>query len=168
MDAARTRIQYLQFICGAGHQFSMPCKQRVRVDKPDEVEQVYQRGEGNWLPVPKCPVDDCPLIGEPIPDPASTRSFAQVPESERFQAWLSPDGERVAVPGYRGAKMPERYRRAGYMTVEASNLTQLQRLEQVRAAQTGNSAYHEMSSFDSASRAARAQAEYSDDLTKDT
>lgn len=178
-DAARTRIEFRQFKCADGHEFRAACKS-VLIVGTDQYEEFYKAVHTNgvlvnvvpvafhWLPVPKCPYEGCQLIGDLLTDPTASRSAAQVPESERFYAWLSPDGERVAVPGYRGAKMPERYRRAGYMVVEAANLPQLQRLEQVRARQTGNSTYHEMSSFDAATRAARERAEYSDDMTSDT
>lgn len=171
-DAARTRIEFRQFRCPAGHEFRAACKAVLRTGT-DEFELFYRTvtdsGVVHWLPVPKCPQSSCTLLGDPVSDPTSSVAvFVQIPETERFYAWLSPDGERVSVPGYRGAEMPERYRRAGYMVVEASNLAQLDRLEQVRAQQTGNSAYHEMASFDAPTRAARARAEYSDDMTADT
>lgn len=178
-DAARTRIEFRQFRCPAGHEFRAACKSVLRTGTR-EYEEWFRAHHTNgvltwvipavfhnWLPVPKCPYEGCQLIGDQLDNPASARSFAQIPESERFYAWLSPDGQRVSVPGYRGAAMPERYRRAGYMVVEAANLAQLDRLEQVRSAQTGNSAYHEMASFDAPTRAARAEAEYSDDMTSD-
>jgi len=177
-DAARTRIQFRQFRCLAGHEFRAACKSVLKVGT-DEYEEFYRSDRisgrpapirctaDDWLPIPKCPIEGCPLIGDPLTDPTTSRSFTQVPESERFYAWLSPDGERVSVPGYRGAKMPDRYRRAGYMVVEASNLAQLDRLEQVRSRQTGNTAYHE-ANFDAPTRAAREQAECSEDMTRDT
>lgn len=185
-DAARTRIQFRQFRCPAGHEFRAACRS-VRKASSEEYEEFYRtnrqydyvhgkevRPDGppdhKWLPVPKCPQEGCPLIGDPLTDPTTStfREFAQIPEAERFYAWLSPDGTRVAPPGYRGAPMPERYKRAGYMVVEASNLAQLDRLEAVRSAQTGNMAYNEMGHFDEPTRQARERAEYSDDMTKDT
>lgn len=181
-EAARTRIQFRQFRCLAGHEFRAACKS-VRKASSEKYEEFYRAEHTmgvlvnvvvapftNWLPVPKCPYFGCTFVGDPLTDPtlSTSREFAQIPEAERFYAWLSPDGARIAPPGYRGAPMPDRYKRAGYMVVEASNLAQMDRLEAVRSAQTGNMVYHEMGHFDEPTRDARARAEASDDLTKDT
>lgn len=162
-----TSIRIAQFQCQCGHAYRLAIK-LVRRRDSDEYEEFYRAlNSDHWLPVPKCPAPDCLLAGDELSDALSTREFIQVPESERLYVWLSPDGQRVPVPGYRGAKMPERYRRAGYTPFEASNLRDLDRIDRIRAAQTGNTVYNEMN-FSAGTRAARQRAEYSDDMTVDT
>jgi hypothetical protein len=171
----RTHIRITTFSCDCGRQYRQAVKLVARTGTTN-YEEFYRTMEpcahnphNRWLPIPKCPAPNCLLAGTEITNQSSlsAREFAQVPEHERMQVWLSPDGERVPVPGYRGAKMPERYRRAGYITFEAASLRDLDRIERIRAAQTGNAVYSEVGSFDGASRHAREQANYTDDMTVD-
>jgi hypothetical protein len=165
----RTHIEFRPFRCPAGHEFAATCKRITRADLEPDV--LYRSaGLSAWLPVPKCPRAGCGFSGEPVRDPRSSRAphaAMQVPESERLQVWLSPDGARVSVPGYRGAQMPERYRRAGYVTFDAYSLADFDRLDRARARQTGNEVYNEVTSYDRAARRTRQQAEYSEELTTD-
>lgn len=165
--AQHISISIREFRCPDGHTFTQTCR-LVRRSGTDEYEEFYRSINSTlWLPVPKCPIADCALAGDELADVANARTFAQVPESERLYCWLSTDGERVPIPGYRGAKMPERYKRAGYIAFEASSLRDLDRIERIRARQTGNEVYSEVGNFSAASRKARQRAEYTDDLTVD-
>src|SRR5678816_3383917 len=103
MGTQRTSISIREFCCPDGHTFRQACKV-VRSAGTGEYEEFYRAltpyGEdARWLPIPKCPIADCVLAGDELGDPLSARSYAQVPESERLYCWLSPDGERVPIPG---------------------------------------------------------------------
>lgn len=161
--SARSQIKYQSFRCPDGHEFRLLVISRREAD--DQFELWYQLAGDHLLPVPKCPVENCLLIGDELGEGA--RSYAQVPESERFEAWLSPDGQLLSVPGEKGKPMPERYRRAGYQRVQASNIRDLDRFDRIRARQTGNDAYNEMN-YNPAQRREREEAEYSDDMTSET
>lgn len=161
---ARTHIAYRDFICPAQHAFK--CAVATRFIDADHCEIYYQPlGIYAELPIPKCPAPGCTLIGEESAQAA--RSMAQVPAEERFQAWLSPDGSKVAVPMYRGREMPMRYKNAGYITVEAANIRDLDRLDRIRSAQTGNDAYNEMN-YSPAQRREHEEADYSESETSIT
>lgn len=169
---SRTRIEYRSFVCPDGHEFRCACKLLLAAD--GKMEEFFAPnsilggpGKYGWLPIPKCPAPDCLGIGDEQSDVrASYSPAAQVPESQRFYAWLAPDGSSISVPGYHGAKMPARYVHAGYIPVEAHNLRDLDRFERIRERQTGNHVYNEMN-FDPATRKERQEAEYSDDPTVD-
>jgi hypothetical protein len=164
----RTHIEVQEFRCRNGHVWR--AAHRV-IRYPNQSDEEYYStfravGTSHWLPLPKCPIIGCTLSGAHA-TALDHYEFAQVPESERLQVWLSPDGARVSVPGYRGAQMPERYRRAGYVTFDANSLADFDRLDRARARQTGNEVYNEVTSYDRAARRTRQQAEYSEELTTD-
>lgn len=170
--SASEAISIRKFRCEAGHKFTASVKVRVERssssgrDEPLKFYRVHTQygADSSWLPIPKCPVVECVFIGSPEIDELTTRPIAQIPAGERFFGWLSADGERLAVPGYSGARMPERYRRAGYVAVEAGNLQDLDRLMQVREKQTGNYSYTQSSTFDSATLRELENAPPSDDM----
>lgn len=160
----RTRIQHRDFICKgeAHHAFRAAVRLQVADDgttvesgaqfKPFSsgiaVKETFPAGATlvtgallpGWTGLPICPT--CDSIAEERETYDS--SLATVPSTERFTAWLSPDGQRVAVPGRRDALMPSRYVAAGYRPIEAHSMRDLDRIEQVRAAQTGNEVFSEM------------------------
>lgn len=159
--SVRTRIRYVDYTCPAGHQFK--CVVASRIIDADHYEEFYQPvGLYVELPVPKCPAQDCNFIGET--DAAAARAFMVVPAEERFEAWLSPDGEKLAVPPIKGRDMPERYRRAGYIKVEAMNMRDQDRFDRIRARQTGNDVWSEMN-YSPASRNEHEQLDYNEDPT---
>jgi hypothetical protein len=142
-ESRRTQIQFRTLICKSSdhHKF----RAAVRLQTSDDGSSIersaeFRAGRSPWSPLPICP--SCSSLAEEDStyDPLS----ASVPESERFLAWLSPDGQRVAVPGKRGAMMPERYRASGYRAIEASSIRDFDRIERIREAQTGNETSSEM------------------------
>jgi hypothetical protein len=156
----QTRIRYTDFICPAGHSFR--AAESISYRAESHLELLYRTDAGpQWLPIPKCPTAGCPLVGEER-STVLRSGFAQVPESERFECWVGPAGE-VSVPGAKGKPMPERYRRAGYTLVEAHSVRDIDKLDRMRARQTGNDAYHEMN-YGPAARREREQADYNDDM----
>lgn len=125
----------------------------------ERTAQFRNRQHGNdWSPLPICP--DCGSIAEERStyDP----SLAAIPAAERTLVWLSPDGQRVAVPGNRDAIMPSRYVVAGYRPLEAHSMRDIDRIEQIRAAQTGNDVFSELN-FDAERRSWHAERDYDPD-----
>lgn len=161
---SRATIRYASMCCAAGHRYRSAIRQHVA---GDELSAEFRaQSTERWLPIAKCPVPDCPQTADELIDPAGPHEMVDIPAGERFYAWLSPDGQRLSVPGYPGAKMPERYVRAGYIPVEAHSLRDLDRFDQIRARQTGNDVYNEMN-HTPASRRVREAADYTDDMTSD-
>lgn len=143
--ARRTRIRHRDFVCnGADHHVFRAAVKTEIADDGQSVElsaQFQPFGTDHWSALPVCPFI-CGHLAEEREtyDP----SLAAVAESERIEAWLSPDGQRVAIPGKRGARMPERYVTSGYRRVEASSMRDVDRLQAVRARQTDNEVVNEM------------------------
>lgn len=163
----RTRIEHQDFICKGDehHRFRAAVKMSTS-DNGDAIERSAEfmvttadkasRWYG-WLTIPMCPVLGCDSIAEESAtyDPA----LATVPAAERMQVWLSPDGRRVSVPGKRDAVMPSRYLAAGYRTIEAHSMRDIDRIEAIRAEQTGNEVFSELN-FDESRRRWHQEADY--------
>lgn len=140
----RTRIEHRDFICKGEQHHSF--RAAVRLQLSDDGTTIEQTAEfmvvsdTAWLDLPLCL--ECGDIAEESStyDPRA----AAIPASERMQVWLSPDGQRVAIPGRRDALMPDRYAAAGYRPLEAHSIRDIDRIEQVRSRQTGNSVMSEM------------------------
>lgn len=159
--STRTRLSYRDFVCPAGHTFK--CAVASRLTDSDRVELFYQPiGMYAELPIPKCPRANCTLIGEE--EGNSGRSYMQVPSEERFEAWLSPDGQWLSVPTEKGREMPQRYKNAGYIKVEATNIRDLDRFDSIRARQTGNEVWNEMN-YSPGARREHEELDYTDDPT---
>lgn len=138
----RTQIRYRDFICkGDDHHAYRGVVALETSDDGGLIERSASFGTGReWSGLPICPICNALAEERATYDP----SMAAIPEAERFQAWLSPDGKRVAVPGKRNAQMPERYLVAGYRTIEAQSMRDFDRIEHIRAEQTGNDVVSEM------------------------
>lgn len=163
--STRTTVQYRDFICKgeSHHRFRSAVRLQV-ADDGNAIERSAQfmpLGADGWSALPLCISCDGIAEERETYDP----SLAAVPEKERFEAWLSPDGQRLAVPGKRGAVMPDRYVAAGYRRVEAHSMRDQDRLDAIRARQTGNEVYSEMN-FSHESRRWHEEAPYdSEDMT---
>lgn len=165
--STHTRIQHRDFICKGEEHHRLRMAVRLRVtDDGNVIERSAEfsiRGNRvalgiSWTALPFCP--NCGAIAEESTtyDP----SLSSIPAAERMQVWLSPDGQRVAVPGKRDAIMPSRYLVAGYRTLEAHSLRDIDRIEQIRAAQTGNEVASEMN-FSEETRRWNAERPYDED-----
>lgn len=153
----RTRIRIADFTCFAEdrHEFLLVVRIATSDDgstaAPKHSAEYMNASTGGvgWQPSPICPA-----CGAPAEESGGllNRSFVSAPAAERLQVWLSPDGQRVAIPGRRDATMPERYKAAGYRTVEAASTRDLARIEEIRGQQVGGVAENEMN-FDPETRA---------------
>jgi hypothetical protein len=163
--AARSVIVCREFVCPTlGHKFSALVRRRKHSVTGEMVQQFQPLSSPGWLALPVC--IEHQSVGEPVE--TYNPSLQTVPERERFVAWLSPDGERLAVPGVSDAAMPARYRQAGYQRVEGYSVRDLDKFDQIRARQTGNIVHNEMN-YDAATRRHRTEAEPdmdSDDILK--
>lgn len=166
--ARRTTVQTRDYICKGSDHHRYRGFARLQVTDAGQVSERLAefRPLGTpsavWSRLPICP--SCSAIAEESAtyDPAT----ATVPSSERFVAWLSPDGQRLAVPGRSDATMPDRYRVSGYRPVEAHSVRDFDRLSDIRAAQTGNEIIPEVVCFDEESRRWHDEADYDpDDMT---
>lgn len=146
-NVRRTSIRHRDFACkgDAHHEFRAAVKLEVTGDGSGEAAERTAEfmpfgGARSWQRIPICPA--CHAIAEERStyDPR----LAAVPAGERVKVWLSPDGRRVAVPGSRDAAMRDRYVVAGYREVEAHSMRDIDRIERIRAEQTGNQVVSEM------------------------
>lgn len=144
--SARATIRHRDFICSSPshHPFRAAVKTELTDDGSlvDLTTQYQPFGTDHWSALPLCPAPGCGALAEERDSYDPTR--AAIPESERVQVWLSADGQRVAVPGRRGAPMPDRYRAAGYQMIEASSMRDIDRIAAIRARQTDNEVTSEM------------------------
>lgn len=145
--ARSTHISVRSFICRGplAHPFTCLVRSSVELRLGERIpfRAAYQHlGRSSWLPMPICPIIHCGFLGEQteLYDPLS----ASIPEKDRFVAWLSPDGSKLAVPAHNSADMPPRYVRAGYTKVVGHSLHDLDRFDAIRALQTGNDVASEM------------------------
>lgn len=152
--ARRTRVAIREFICQTGGhklKFVVRAQEEIsssgRVPKSAEFKSLESRiGRTDWFPIPVC---HCGSICDELE--FYNPGLLSVPASERAMFWLSPDGQRLAVPGKNTASMPERYRRAGYVEVHAASFQDLDRFDSIRARQTGNDVANEMN-YDKSTR----------------
>jgi hypothetical protein len=143
LDVSRAIVVCRTFMCPKmGHKFQALVRRREHSATGELVSQFQpiNRAGGGWFAMPVCHEHHVSGIEEQFYDPA----MQVVPEKERFVAWLSPDGERLAVPGAADARMPDRYRLAGYQRVEGFSMMDLDRFDKIRARQTGNIVHNEM------------------------
>lgn len=151
MRASAVRVKTLirEFRCHSTQAHIFKCLVRTRqITDPFSEEISYQLlGTAAYAPIPICP--QCGHSADRLEfyDP----QLAAVPESDRFVAWLSPDGKQLSVPGNNSAAMPERYKLAGYIRVEAHSIRDIDRLDSIRARQTGNTVANEIN-YDPESR----------------
>jgi hypothetical protein len=156
-SAARMRIVLRDFICqfDKSHrtQFAIRTTHEVNLNSRTPMGAEFKPVSGphssRWWPIPLC---QCGSLCTELE--LYNPGLVSVPQSERAMFWLSPDGQRLAVPGNNAASMPERYRRAGYLQVTAASFSDLDRFDSIRAAQTGNDVANEMN-YDSATRTYR-------------
>lgn len=140
----RTRIQHRDFTCKgeSHHQFRAAVRIQISDDGAliERTAEFRPIGDTAWLNLPLCL--ECGELAEESStyDPRA----ASIPESERMEVWLSPDGQRVAVPGKRDAQMPDRYAVSGYRRIDAHSIRDIDRIESIRARQTGNEITSEM------------------------
>ena len=142
----RTRLEHRDFACKGPihHHFRSAVRLQISdsgsaIERSAEFRPVLQ-SLSPWSVLPICPF--CSSIAEELEtyDPnAST-----IPSGQRMQVWLSPDGSAVAIPGARDRVMPDRYAVRGYRTVELHSMRDIDRIESIRARQTGNEITHEM------------------------
>lgn len=176
MTTRRTRIEHRDFICKSDehHRFRVS----VRLQTADDGQTIEHSAD--FRPVQRSSASTrysahidrrsrlplCPECGS-IAEESTTYdpSLATVPAAERMQVWLSPDGRRVSIPGKRDAIMPSRYVASGYRLIEAHSMRDLDRIEAIRAEQTGNEVFSEMQ-FDRERRQLHEESEVDpDDMT---
>lgn len=158
--ARRTRIVIREFVCQSpeAHRQTMAVKSAMEITvhqrSPQDAQFKPLSGAhaGRWWPLPLC---HCGFLADE--QELYNPSMVQVPKSERAMFWLSPDGTKLSVPGRNDAPMPERYRRAGYIQVEATKMEDFDRFDSIRSKMTGNEAASEMN-YDSATREYRREA----------
>lgn len=170
-EPARTRITHRDYRCRGPLSHAHRFRITHRTNGDATTSSFYEALQPGRVHIPRSPlplpIPLCPLCDFLCDDAAEFTGFVAVPESERFSAWLSPDGERLSVPGNRDASMPKRYVSAGYMRVEARGTRDLDRLDAIRARQTGNDAYNEMN-YNPTERQWREDAPYDpDDMTSE-
>lgn len=143
----RSRIVVRELLCSSAshHKFRASVRSSREIGASEDSSRVIGAefqplGQAQWSATALCP--ECSALAYELRfyDP----SLATIPENERAAFWLSPDGQRLAVPGRSDAPMPERYVAAGYVRVEAQSMRDLEKFGEIRAAQTGNTVYSEM------------------------
>lgn len=163
-EAARTSfVSVRQFICRgpSPHRFTALVRTSSALLSGERLptSSSYQplgRPASIWQPLPICPTPSCGFLAEQLEFYSPITSA--IPESERFVAFISPDGTRICPPGRNDAPMPPRYVRAGYTRFVASSIHDLDRVEQLRSAMTGNDVMSEMH-YSEAERARRRESE---------
>jgi hypothetical protein len=168
-SSTRTRVEHRAFICkGDGHHhFSTAVKLSTK-DDGTKLERtavfLLASADGrpaSWQPLPLCPT--CEALSEE--ESTYNPGMATVPESERFVAFLSPDGKRLAVPGDASKPMREQLHAWGYRKVTAHSMRDMDRLATIREGQTGNTVDPEMN-YEPETRQWREDAPYDpDDMT---
>lgn len=160
---SRTRVQFRDMICKGVDHHHLRAMLRLRTtDDGKDIERSaefwFAAAPLLWQSLPICPM--CGAIAEEAAtyDP----STAAIPESERMEVWISPDGKTVAVPGVKGKVMPDRYAVRGYRKLEAHSMRDIDRIESIRAAQTGNEVFSELN-FDAERRKWHEDAPYDAD-----
>lgn len=115
----------------------------------------------------------CPSCGDVIeakPFRLKPVRNAVVPEKDRMVVYMHPKEERVYVPGVSpivsGRPMPDHLARAGYNEFHVDTIQDMDKVDRVRAHQTGHETFNEMN-FDPVNRDIRRNTPESDDPTRD-
>jgi hypothetical protein len=162
----RSRVQFVTMICSGQPAHSHRFKRLLQSGLTDDGSfgsVYYQTAPDQWSPFVICPSADCNSF---MDEERYASTSAQVRESDRYVAFISADGKRIAPPGLKDGPGFEQCRARrlalGYRMVEAKNFRDLDKFDAIRAEQTGNHVYHEMN-FDPATRQFREDDESYDD-----
>lgn len=164
------RIMFVNMVCSGPSHHPRRLKKRVIFGSADDGSfgsAYYLVAPDIWSPAPVC--DKCDSF---LDEERFLSTSVQVRESDRAVFFVSSDGQRVAVPGVRDGRGFEeskaRRLSQGYTVVEPKTMRDIDRLDRIRAAQTGNDAYNEMN-YNAGTREVRQSSdEYDDtDMTRD-